>query len=140
MREIKFRAWFNGEMHDEIILVDHQYCIVEKGLGCPLNAGIKDFLAHDDPDTPMILMQFTGLLDKNGVEIYEGDICKQTRFYRQERLVVTCDEAHDWHVKDVLKEGPLAWFGMIDNALSGCEVIGNIHEHPELVNALPQGR
>ena len=60
MREIKFRGWFAGTMHDEIVLVDYQYCKVDKGLGCPLNQGIKDFLSHDDPgrvilSIPMII-------------------------------------------------------------------------------------
>ena len=69
MREIKFRAWNKNTKkmvcpHKLTPLALHPDCVEMKGVFIPF---------HDD----YILMQFTGLLDKNGVEIYEGDVVRE---------------------------------------------------------------
>lgn len=71
-----------------------------------------------------ILMQYTGLKDKNGVEIYEGDIIKYQRKGISELLVV------EW-----CKDYASFMFGHIkvEFALRYGEVIGNIYENPELL-------
>lgn len=70
MREIKFRAWDNvlkemttgfGRPHLVIRLSGR----VTEGATCP----------------DMVLMQYTGLKDRNGIDIYEGDILKSTDMY-----------------------------------------------------------
>jgi uncharacterized phage protein (TIGR01671 family) len=78
----------------------------------------------DDWDK-IILMQFTGLLDKNGKEIYEGDIVK---WYNKISYIVYMDkgfwvndEAYGWEGEDLWN-----WEQM--------EVIGNIYENPELIS------
>lgn len=83
----------------------------------------------DDIDD-ITLMQSTGLLDKNGVEIFDGDIVQwsdtiYTVFYDNTEAAYRlrpCDER--WSVD------------YISNYTNGnsLEVIGNIHENPELVN------
>lgn len=72
------------------------------------------------------LMQFTGLLDKNGKEIYEGDVVK------------SCDNQYDGSTfKDLLQvvEFTEGSFVPVSERHSSCfEVIGNIYENPELLN------
>ncbi|WP_198549813.1 YopX family protein [Macrococcoides caseolyticum] len=72
----------------------------------------------------IILMQSTGLHDKNGKEIFEGDVVKYwenigyIEFYQGSWVI-------NWN------DGSL--FDLYDNE-NNLEIIGNIHEHPELLN------
>ena len=78
------------------------------------------------------LMQFTGLLDKNGKEIYEGDIVKDS----EEKLLTIEWDAH--HVAFVASDRWMEWlrgYGNSGNPYEArqCEIIGNIYENPELI-------
>lgn len=105
MREIKFRFWDrdNNEMSDI----------------CKLGDDLRWLLS--DLHIPM---QFTGLYDTNGKEIYEGDVLSRPYFRpnTQERIV------------RIVKADDYGW-DLRDYAVSICEVIGNIYENPELLNA-----
>lgn len=80
------------------------------------------------------LMQYTGLKDKNGKEIFEGDIVKNTTikpqnlecYVRQDAIGTVGDS---FHFRKLPNEKDITW--MWD--LSKIEVIGNIYENPELL-------
>ena len=118
----KFRAWVprDKEMfHVRSILFDKELVA----------------LAYDEDDEPgffehyddIVLMQYTGLKDKNGVEIYEGDIVTADTIFRC--IVKYWDEGFSGYV---LTFGADGWEGMLAD-YGGLEVIGNIYENPELL-------
>jgi uncharacterized phage protein (TIGR01671 family) len=73
-----------------------------------------------------IVMQFTGLLDKNGVEIYEGDIIR-LEHWGPSIYKIDFDRGAFYIAKSDREE-----VGDIKYA-EKCEVIGNIYENPELL-------
>lgn len=81
----------------------------------------------------LILMQFTGLLDKAGNEIYEGDIVSVEGYESGMR----CDESYTIAWRDdlhsIVAVGVGEWL-MLDDIV-GCQIIGNIHQNPELLNS-----
>ena len=109
MRKIKFRAWDKKHMAYQ---------------GTPDLETLHSFMFHYGDK---ILMQYTGLTDKNGVEIFEGDIVK-IKFYYQDNFVVEyMGNAFE------LIDGKDGYIGNFDEwELS--EVIGNIHENMDLLN------
>ena len=70
------------------------------------------------------IMQFTGLLDKNGKEIYEGDVVYDPSEYGGKKTVV-------WNSGLCCFEFDSA-LGYPLSSASKCEVIGNIYENPNL--------
>lgn len=111
MRKIKFRAWSKKE------------CKMIRGYPRILE-GIFDSFIEDITGSVygaeswgMVLMQYTGLKDKNGKEIYEGDIVHGIR--------------NGTEVVDLYQEYDMIGY---DINLEKSEVIGNIYENPELLD------
>ena len=95
-----------------------------------------DGIAFDEvPASDFILMQSTGLKDKNGKEIYEGDIVK----YEAGCNTVTEEVAYDknfagFGVRDADTDIIFTFLQLADVVdLISLEVVGNIYENPELL-------
>lgn len=75
-----------------------------------------------------VVMQFTGLCDKNGKEIYEGDILRQHKKRGESFVVVWSRDDGQWEIERsfCLSDNLWRWSKV-------SEVIGNIYENPELV-------
>lgn len=129
MREIKFRVWSESEQR-------YIYGLSRYLFGSDDNEKCTLYIPQD---FKAIFEQYTGLKDKNGREIYEGDIlggiyehgyiaycdkCKQLQFFDADMGCMMCS-------------GDIYWRDIVESERDGelvgeLEVIGNIHENPEL--------
>ena len=111
-REIKFRAWDGKKM------------LYSDNIGGFAIDDLRNGFWQD-------VMQFTGLKDKNGKEIYEGDILealdKHKGFvkYEKDSFIVDGKATHIFYTS----------FRILSLHISQQEIIGNIYQNPELLNA-----
>lgn len=126
MRLIKFRAWDKtSKILVEVLEIDWlENRLVMQTLGKSTERW-TNFLDNVE------LMQFTGLLDKSGKEIYEGDIIKMPHFYYGHAK----KQPNGVRLKVVTWRETAAATGFdISKNNHSAEVIGNIYENPELLN------
>lgn len=121
MREIKFRAWDE----DSKFMVEPDF-INNNGYACFSNWRGTAILSKD-------VMQCTGLKDKNGKEIYEGDICLVHDLEKEVVEVIFRKDTASFEgflrgIK-TFKNPHIELFG------SYYEIIGNIYENPELLES-----
>ena len=110
MREIKFRAWDIN--HKEMVYIDDLYWFEEEG--------IHDFEGYGLYSN-YVFMWSVGLKDRNGKEIYEGDILKYS--WGDEESI------------DVIEFSPpiFTYRNCMRWSLNQDEIIGNIYENPEML-------
>jgi len=146
-REIKFRAWFIGDIAmKEPLRFNLAYdgetaetmFVMEKDptFMYPFNVIMCD---RDD----WTVEQYTGLKDKNGVEIYEGDVYIQSEYPESNYVIAFksgCFVAHQAG-KTINDSAPLAWEirededrdELLCRDAEWIEIIGNIHENANLI-------
>jgi len=82
-------------------------------------------------------LQFTGMLDKNGKEIYDGDIVKwdDRSNGKYWRIADVRWERHQWSFYDHVSKHlfRIGNFAYADSTEEDLEIIGNVHENPELL-------
>ena len=123
-REIKFRAWDGDSLMP---------CDVVNGKAVDSDGDVIWFW-HQPAEA---IMQFTGLLDKNGKEIYEGDILEYPSFYETPEMSGNPPEQATVIFENGLFN--LAGSESLHYEMEAYDgdmcVVGNIHENPELLEA-----
>lgn len=143
MRPIKFRVW-NHERNQMIYLSSAgiQYFDFEEGYVMAFSVdGYDGYWAHEHYDSvskkasKFPVMQFTGLHDKNGKEIYEGDIIKSKDWFDNDVVgVVVFQEPSGYWVGEEINTKETDFLFEITKG-GKCGIIGNIYENPELVKS-----
>lgn len=137
MKQIKFRAWCEGSKEMYYPDDNYEFLIDNNSVGFYPRYDKDSFYRFNtiasENEREIKVMQFTGLKDKNGAEIYEGDIVKESDIIMKvkwfDKFSCFCLVSSDWMFPH--------FFGEASDP-DNCEVIGNIYQNPELVSETKQ--
>lgn len=124
MEAPKFRAYDGGSLNrmyqpDEVMVGNGNIWIIDK------DSVAGDWIVNND----IHLMQSTGLVDKNGKEIFEGDVVKMTKdVYSEPTYYKIVRHRGGAYRLESKQHGCELWLRHTD-----CEVVGNVYENQELL-------
>ena len=123
----KYRAWDSVEKK----FVEH-FFITDNGLICNMEKPTSDCkLLIPIEKSELILMQSTGLKDKNDKEIFEGDIVKMSKdVYSEPTYYEVVRHRGGAYRLESKQHGCELWLRHTD-----CEIVGNVYENKELLDA-----
>lgn len=125
MRGLKFRAW--DKVEKKMLFDADPFALHVSGSN-------ESLLAKTHRNEDCIFEQYTGLKDKNGKEIYEGDIIRYTIWLRGAAKELICTKVVKWWSGEEEYYPCCTSSGFsLPYSEDGYEVIGNIHENPELI-------
>jgi len=139
MRSIKFRAW-DKENKTMWFNVQNAYDMQHHGKeenskGLDMSLYPSSFQSVLEDET-LIVMQSTGLTDKDGKEIYEGDVLGG---FWESGFIKWCNKCKSLQYSACdfcfACEGDVHWYELVEDD-GKLEVIGNVHENPELLETV----
>lgn len=126
----KFRAWAGGSLSrmyqpDEVMVGDGNIWIIDE------DSVVGEWIVNNDLD----LMQSTGLSDKNGKEIFEGDIVQFVDCYIETDFLCNNSGIVKWSQGGftITDRFSVTMEDLLDGDSLDVKIVGNIYENPELL-------
>ena len=123
LREIKFRCWDKKCKQEDLQMFSWEEM---------KDTQMNDFFSNHNKRYK--LMQYTGLKDKNGMEVYEGDIVREQRKrFKDKHFVAKWNNGIGSYTFKPVDKSATSWPCFNIGTVENLEVVGNIYENPELL-------